>query len=146
MDSAFELPIHIAYRPPGWLVIASIINHCGAIICIFAVPVPPWLKAAMVAVVGAGLFWSLYRFLHRRYITPSIMLILNSANEWRLVERGEARPIRLLPGALVHPLLLVLRFKDGRRVYPVVLTPGMLNPELFRRLQVRLRFNDKSEV
>lgn len=144
MDSPFELPIHIAYRPPGWLAIVLSISHCGAIICIFAVPVPPWSKIALLAVICVSLLWSLYRVLHRRYVAPPIMLILNTTNEWRLADRRDARPITLLPGAFVHPGLLVLRFKDGRRICPVILTPGMLKREVFRRLRVRLRYENKA--
>lgn len=144
MDSAFELPIQIAYRPPGWLVLALSISHSGAIICIYALPVPLWLKAAMVVVICISLLRSLYQFLNSRYIVPPIKLILNAADEWRLADRRDTRPVILLPGALVHPLLLVLRFKDGRRIYPVILTPGTLNRAVFRRLRVRLRFGNKA--
>jgi len=141
MDSAFELPIHISYRPPAWLAFVLIINHFGAIICIFIVPVPVWVKVIIITAILAGLIWSLYGYLHDRYVLPVRRLILNSCDEWKLVDKQGDRTIKLLPGAFVHEHLVVLRFKDGRRHYSFILSPSSVNRDVLRRLRVRLRFS-----
>ena len=146
MDSAFELPIHISYRPPSWLAIALIINHIGAIICIFIVAVPVWVAAIITTAVMAGLIRSLSGYLHDRRVLPARQLILNSSNQWRLVDAHGDRRIRLLPGAFVHEQLLVLRFQDDRRRVSFILSPASVNRDVLRRLRVRLRFANKSEV
>ena len=69
-------------------------------------------------------------------------LILNSSDEWTLVDERGDRPIKLLPGAFVHPRLLVLRFSDDDRKYSIILTPTMLDRDILRRLRVRLRFGN----
>lgn len=141
MDRAFELPIHITYRPPAWLAITLIISHVGAIICIFVLPVPPWIKVSLTAVVMAGLLRSLSRHLHDSYRSDPSQLILNASDEWILVDERGDRSIMLLPGAFVHPALLVLRFRDNGRINTCILAPSTVNGDILRRLRVRLRFN-----
>ena len=140
MDSAFKLPVHITYRQPSWLPIALMISHIGAIICIFTVPVPSWLTVVLSTMVLAGLLWSLSVYLRYRYLLPPRRLILNAGDEWKLVDERGARNITLLPGAFVHPRLLVLRFTDNSRGYSFILTPTTVEGNTLRRLRVRLRF------
>ena len=146
MERAFELPIHITYRPPLWLLPALVISHVGAIICIFSLSVPPWMQAGMTTIVIAGLLWSLPRYVYNRYRTDPIRLILNTSDEWKLVDERGDRSIKLLPGAFVHPRLLVLSFRDNGRNCSFILTPSTLDEDMLRRLRVRLLFrNVKSE-
>lgn len=142
MDSAFALPIRITYRPPSWLLIALITSHTGAIISVFAVPVPFWLKALLSAAVLAGLMRSVLDYLRYRYRTSPRRLILNAGDEWTLADEQGEQNITLLPGAFVHPRLLVLRFAAGRRRYVFILCPSTVDRNTLRRLRVRLRFGD----
>ncbi|MBF8269044.1 MAG: hypothetical protein HW386_753, partial [Gammaproteobacteria bacterium] len=116
MDGAFELPIHIAYRPPPWLAGALILSHSATIICILGLAVLIWLKLVMATatIVSCLAYWRKYIQCHA---AQPVQLILNSADEWKLVDGTGAREVQLLPQSLVHPVLLVLRFRDDRRVH-----------------------------
>jgi len=140
MDGAFELPIHIAYRPPGWLAGALVVSHSGSIICILALSVPVWLKVSMTIAVIASCIGYWRRYIRCSEAQPPLELILNSEDEWKLVDATGAREVRLLQQSLVHPALLVLRFQDGRRIHAFILTPRMVDRDILRRLRVRLRF------
>ena len=145
MDSAFELPILITYRPPLWMAITLVISHVGAIICIFTVPVPPWIRFLIVTAVISSFLWTLSRYLSYRYRTEPVRLILNSSDDWTLADERGDRPISLFPGAFVHPRLLVLRFRDNRRSCSFILTRSNMDADMLRRLRVRLRFSNNNE-
>ena len=140
MDGAFELPIHLTYRPPRWLAVVLVLSHSATIICILALAVPVWLKLVTVAVVIGSCvgYWLKYIQCHQ---DQPLQLILNSADEWKLVDEAGAREVQLLPQSLAHPALLVLRFRDGRRVQVFILTPRTVDRDILRRLRVRLRFS-----
>ena len=140
MDGAFELPIHITYRPPGWLAGTLIAGHAGTIICVLVISVPIWLKLVMVVAIIASylVYWRIY--VQCTQLPSPIELILSSEDEWKLVDATGAREVQLLPESLVHPALLVLRIRDGNRVHPFILTPQTVDRDVLRRLRVRLRF------
>lgn len=74
--------------------------------------------------------------LSRRY-----ELIENAGTGWLLAcNDGEAEPVEVLPGSLVHPHLTVLRLKTGQGLHNLVLTRDNVCPDSFRRLRVRMRF------
>src|SRR3990172_9924182 len=109
MDGAFELPIHITYRPPGWLVVAVIASYV--------------------------VYWRKYVLCEQ--LPPPLELILNSEDVWKLVDATGAREVQLLPESLVHPALLVLRFQERNRVHPFILTSRTVDRDVLRRLRVR---------
>jgi hypothetical protein len=63
-----------------------------------------------------------------------------AGNDWQLTRQdGTAWRTCLQPRVLIHPQLVILRFRHSRwRTDSVVLTRDRLDPELFRRLRVRL--------
>lgn len=140
MESAFELPVHISYRPPGWLIFALTFTHTGAIICVFTVPVPVWLKGILILAIIISYSWYAFRYLACRKMRPPLLLIWNINDEWKLVDDAGVRDVRLLPGAVVHPAILVLRFEDGKQVHLFILTPWEVDKDILRRLRVRLLY------
>jgi hypothetical protein len=50
-----------------------------------------------------------------------------------------------MPVAFVHPLLTVLSFQGAEGRYTVILTPDVVEVDMFRRLRVRLRFQHDRE-
>jgi hypothetical protein len=58
----------------------------------------------------------------------------------QLVGKPEFLPVRLLPGATVHPWLTVLRVAHEHCVYRLVIARDSVAPEEFRRLRVWLRW------
>ena len=140
MDGAFTLPIHINYRPPVWLAGALLVSHTATIICILFMPVPVLLQLVMIiAVIGSCIYyWRI--FLVRMDLSSPVRLLLSIEDVWTLVDSNGEREVQLLTESLVHPALVVLRFKDNRRTHAVILTPGTVNRDILRRLRVRLRF------
>jgi len=63
-----------------------------------------------------------------------------AGNDWQLTRQdGTTWHTCLQPRVLIHPQLVILRFRHSRwRTDSVVLTRDRLDPELFRRLRVRL--------
>lgn len=141
MESRFNLPIHLDYYPPAWLFPVLTMGHTGAIICVFAVAVPSWLKLVIVSVISLSFFHYVKDFIAYRNPENRIRLILNIENEWKIIDCEGDREVMLLPGAYVHPLLMVLRFRDeNKQVKSFILTPGPMDRDSLRRLRVRLRF------
>jgi hypothetical protein len=140
MDGYFQLPIRIEYSPPGWLLPFLLVSHLGAIIIIFILPVPIWAKPVGVAIVVFALIHAWRRDLRCRSLPAPVLLVCNGNDEWVLSDAARSRTVELLPGSLVHPAMLVLRFRDGNHVHAFFLTPRTVNPDVLRRLRVRLRF------
>lgn len=140
MDSAFTLPIHITYRPPRWLAGALLAIHTATIICIFLTPVPILLQTVMIIAVAGSCIYYWRIFFVRKDLPAPVQLILSIKDVWTLVDSNGERNVQLLPESLVHPALVVLRFKDDRRTRAFILTPGTVNRDILRRLRVRLRF------
>lgn len=142
MEGAFKLPIHIHYHPPGWLFIVLTICHTGAIICVFTIPVLIWVKLMFFITIISSYLCYGKRYIKSRNLDIPVQLILTIDDEWKLIDEKGDRYVELLPGAYVHPGLVVLRFKDdNNKVYPFILTPVSVNRDILRRLRVRLRFN-----
>ena len=111
-----------------------------AIIGVMASAVVPWsplvsfilgIATVIVALFVAGV------------LTPRIR-VLRIDHDGRiacqLIGKPEFFPVRLLPGATVHPWLTVLRLARERDVYRLVIAPDSAVPEEFRRLRVWLRW------
>jgi len=140
MDGAFTLPLHIIYRPPGWLAGALLVSHTATIICILFMPVPILLHLVMIITVVGSCIYYCCIYLARKDLSSPVQLLLSIKDVWTLVDSNGEREVQLLSESLVHPALVVLRFKDNRHTRVFILTPGTVNPDILRRLRVRLRF------
>ena len=139
-DNAFNVPIRISYRPPLSLLYFMAFTHLGAIVSLALVSVPIvifWLLLALI--LGNGFFH--YRnFKSQSAATPGLELCLGKANEWTLLGlEDDVMTLRLLPGAVVHQLLLILRFVDENgRSHCFILNKDNVAVDIRRRLRVRL--------
>ncbi|MCY4211674.1 MAG: hypothetical protein OXD47_07855 [Gammaproteobacteria bacterium] len=137
--SPFELPILIHYRPSRQVAVFNSVLHVGAVCCLFLAQLP-----LVVSVLITAIILGHYGCYLRRVLGPQqLCLQLDRHERWLLLQAGqEAVELRLLPGALVHPRVVVLCFRepDGR-TRSCVLTHDNLDAQTLRRLRVRLRWS-----
>jgi hypothetical protein len=141
MAGAFELPI--AIRPSRWLAVVLYITHIGAILILLVTGLPLVVRSLLIGAVIINLWVTTRSILLQKSLRSPVQLLLNAAGEWYLtMSNGDVHEVALRPGAFVHPWLVVLPFRRGSRRPVVILTPDVVDKDLFRRLRVRLKFSD----
>ena len=138
MEFPLELPIFIPCRPSLRVCLFNTLVHTGAVFCLVLADLPH----LVTILLGAGVLMH-YGFYLKRFFSPeNICFKLDEGDRWQLLRPGRAAiDLRLLPGALVHPKLVVLCFKEpGGRTRSCVLTSDNLDAQTLRRLRVRLRW------
>ncbi len=144
-DNPFNLPIRIHYRPPNSLVYFLTVSHVGALLCLFPTAFSVWWKAMLAGLLALNYIYYFPGLLRARIQEPRPQLCLNRENEWSLVNTAnDALALTLHTGALVHRLLLVLRFTatDGQ-TYSFILTPKNVDLNTLRHLRARLLHGNK---
>ena len=134
--SGFYLPIHVEVGPSMVLKRAMLLVHCLVGVPLYSSGLSLWSCCLLLLLAGLHyIHLYLYR-LNQRYV-----LILRGHDDW-LLATGNAAPARamLLPGSYVQPYLAVLTFRQGAAKTSVILLHDNVDPELFRRLRVLLRF------
>lgn len=138
MEFPLELPIFIHYRPSKRVGIFNTLVHAGALFCLFLSDIP---ATATMLVITAVL--TSYGFCLRRFLFPDETCFrLDRHDRWQLLrDNHEAVDLKLLPGALVHPHIVALCFREpGGRTRYCVLTHDNLDGQTLRRLRIRLRW------
>ncbi|MBI4006329.1 MAG: hypothetical protein HY356_06635 [Gammaproteobacteria bacterium] len=141
MSNHFELPLCIDIKPSFWLTSGLYVGHLGAILVLFGVKFVLALKLLIASAILASLLHTIRTYILQKNPHSPVQLLLDVMEEWHLTTaNGETREVSLRSGALVHPLLVVLPFSCGMRFPVVILTPDVVDADLFRRLRVRLRY------
>ena len=140
-ESAFTLPIRILYQPPKSLFIYLTIVHLISIVCLFPPAIPLWSKCLLTSIIFCSYFVYIRNFLNAR--RNPVEVILQPDGEWRLlvpdrVEQSVFR-VNLLPGAFVHPALVVLILKGETQRFSFIFTTENVDVATLRHLRVRLR-------
>lgn len=138
-DNAFTLPIRIAYRPPRSVLYLAIFIHIGAILCLHATSLPVLLKLLLGSTVVCQFLLILrdHQLRHAASVAPELCLARDDS--WLLLDGEEELGLELCQGALVHRLLLVMRFNSDRgKVHTFLLTRENVDKQVLRRLRVRL--------
>ena len=143
----YATPLYLELRPSPVLAALFGLLHIGALIILFLLPIPLWLSLASSSLVLYSLLVVLGRVL---LLKKEAIVRLNwgSGDEWTLHRLdGQEITARLLPTSYVHPWMVVLNFKDENRRHrrSVVLMPGCLDRDTFRRLRVRLNLQHNFE-
>lgn len=113
--------------------------HLIALLVLFALPVPWWIKPPLMALIAIQ--WVSVWRRHLALSAPAAVrrLIWNADGRWELIRAdGIPSEAQLLPAAYVHPWLVVLRFREDKRHSSVVLPTDGLPADEHRRLRVRL--------
>ena len=138
MDSPLELPIIIPYRASKRVALFNALVHLGAVFCLLLAHLPH----AVAVLIGSGIL-AHYGLCLKRFLYPeNTCFKLDRGERWQLLRAGhDAVDLELLPGALVHPRIVVLCFREpGGRTRSCVLTHDNLDARTLRRLRVRLRW------
>ena len=141
MTNQFALPIHIFIRPSPWLAGGIIVIHLGAMLALCVTDLHWLLNTLVTLVITASLVRELLIHVVQKHPDAPVQLLLTAESEWWLTTcSGRDISVQLMPAAFVHPLFTVLPFQGGDKRYSVILTPDVMDKDLFRRLRVRLRF------
>ena len=124
-----------------WLLAGISLAHGGAVRLLWPVALPVGLKIILLLMICASFVKSMHSHLYYFNDNDPVELFLNNEDEWFLTTRkGETYEVQLYPEHYVHPWLVVLLFRAEAQKHTIILTPDMINPDIFRRLRVRLRY------
>jgi len=117
------------------------LTHGAALAAVLMLPSPWTLRVILVVLVVAGLAYGVQAHLLRRLPWAVREAVWEPDGRWTLVlASGQEVEARLSPATFVWSRLVVLIFRRGRwRSGSLVLTSDSLDPDLLRRLRVRLR-------
>jgi len=142
MESPFILPIRIYYRPPGSLFVFLSLIHVVSLFYLLLPEFPPWSRELSALTIFCSYICYVRDFIHTR--RKRVELILRPDNEWRLVDFNrrddDSCKMTLIPGAFVHPLLVVLKLRSPFGHYTFLLTRENMDADTLRRLRVRLLY------
>ena len=116
--------------------------HGLALLVLPPLPVAWWIKlpVALAIIVQGIVIWRRSGMLTAPQAVKDLIWI--GGNRWELLGGdGRRREAILLPGAYIHPWLVILRFsleEEDMRSCAAVLPRDSLNPDSHRRLRVRL--------
>lgn len=133
--------LDIALRPSAYLTAILAMAHLGALGCVLVLPWDWAVRALLAVPVCLGLLMNLPAVTS----TPSrvVTRFRWSRDGLWVVWDGTGRPGQTQAGRglLVHPWMTILDFRHrgGRRSRFVVILPDSADPDLRRRLNVRLR-------
>lgn len=140
-------PLVIKLNRSIYLTALVLTGHAGGLACLWLVPVP--LAGQLLGTVPI-LFSVVYNL--RRYAllrNPiSIVGLEWHSDGWLLTDRrNDQYPARLAPGSMRSRLLTMLLFQtEGKRKVAVPIFQDMLDPDDYRRLQLRLTIMQDVEL
>jgi hypothetical protein len=138
-STAFATPLNLELRPSRRLAGFLLAAHGGALALLPFTSLPLWAMITVGLAVLASLTRLLPRFATLGHPDAVTRLVWPAGDEWQLSSRGGQQDSGvLLPGAYVHPSLVILPFRTGRGRRSVPILPDMLDADSFRRLRVRL--------
>lgn len=117
------------------------LTHGAALAAVSMLPIPWTLRVILVALLVVGLAYEVQAQLLRRLPWAVREAVWGPDGRWTLMlASGQEVEARLSPSTFVSTRLVVLNFRRGRwRSGSLVLTSDSLDPDLLRRLRVRLR-------
>ncbi len=139
-ENAFNAPIRVTYRPPKVLLYLMTLSHFGALPCLLFVSLTVWLTGPLLVLILTNYYFFVRGFSRQQHARYCPQLCLGKDNRWSLLTASdESLAIQLQPGAFVHRLLLVLRFKaENGNSWSFILSPENVESHTLRRLRVRL--------
>ena len=132
-----QFPIVVGLRRSRVLTLATVAT---ALVGILSVSVVPW---PLVIRIMLGAVTALVAIQVIRALSPRVETLRIDGDGHLTCQATGASgfvPAHLLPGATVHPWLTVLRLAIEDDAWLLVVVPGSVAPEEFRRLRVWLRW------
>lgn len=147
MINQFALPVLIWIKPSPWLAGGIVAVHLGAALALCIADLPGLIKCMVLLMVTASLAQALLIHVLQKHPGAPVQLLLTADAQWWLTcASGHTFSVQLMPAAFVHPLFTVLSFRGGEQRFTVILTPDVVEEDMFRRLRVRLRFQHDREL
>lgn len=143
----YAAPLALEIAPSWWLGALLLSVHAMTITLLFLLPdLPITLSIVLAAALAVHAGFSVLHHALLRTPRSVVRLLWNAEDVWILTLRDRTTvETQLVPGSFVHPLLTVLNFRITRwRRAPVVIFPGRVDAEVFRKLRVRLRLTKTS--
>lgn len=135
-------PLRMELRRSLRLAVLLLLLHGGALLLAMLVPLVWWAKSLLVAAIVASFIETFITYALLRGKRAIRELVSYSDGRWSLRRTtGEEFTARLLPGAYVHPQLIILTFQRDEerwRRSTVVLLRDTLDATSLRRLRMRL--------
>ena len=118
----------------NYLCLFIVLSHGGAAMAVVLTAIDPLIRVILMGVI-------LVSFYRSWNPTPKFPRLCWDGNgQWWLYDgKGSEYHADLLPGAYVHPWLVILRFRVKRTVHDLVLVPDNVGRTQLRRLRVRLK-------
>ena len=128
-----EGPLHLEPQPSRRLAALTLAAHMGAAAVALSLPVGVTARLLLASAVGLSLVWAW------RGVATRVAVTWDPEGEWWWRDETGERRVRLRADSYCSPAMVVLRFQAARWRRDVVLLPDSLEPEVLRRLRVRLR-------
>ncbi|WP_089727202.1 protein YgfX [Candidatus Thiosymbion oneisti] len=134
-------PLRIRPRPSRILAVFLLVTHGAALSVVVALPLDWYWRSGLAILVLTSLINTIGTQVLFLVPWAGREAIWEPDGTWTLtLVSGKQVEARLLPSTFVTPGLLVLNLRCGRwRSCAMVLLPDTLDPDLLRRLRVRLR-------
>lgn len=135
-------PLRLKRGPSKALGLAILLAHGLSLGAVLLLPLPPALHVVLALVLAAHGAWSTYAHALLRPRAAIVQVELGGHNQMRLVDRvGRNMSAELLPGSVVLPWLVVLRYRLGRERWSrrLLLVRDMCEADALRVLRIRLR-------
>jgi len=133
---ALRIPIGRSFQ----LSLFILLVHALPLLACWVLPVPLYFKLLCTLVSVASGIHGWHHLISRRAEDAVELLILDEAGDWYLRDRaGGLRQGQLRASSFVSPALIILSFslrEGGQR--RLVMLPDSVDPDLLRRLRVRL--------
>jgi len=116
-------------------------SHLAAMGVMFLLPLELWLQLLILSAIAASLIQAICNHVLRSNSTAIKSAEWNSEGEWTLLTaNGNEVAVQLQATSYVQPWFIVLNFSISRfRRRSLILLPDAVDPDLLRRLRVRLK-------
>jgi len=140
MSSTRSVPLlELERRSSRSLALILTTLHITAAVCVLLV-VPYTSNALLLFLPVLGMnFYTQYCRHVLLSDSKSVVTVRHAEQGWllRFLEEEEI-DVQILPDSYIHPLLVILNFRQGRQRFSVPLPFDALDPEQHRKLRVRL--------
>lgn len=127
-------PLSISITPSRRLLLIQSLAHVATAMAVLAATVPPWLAAVLLMMIGASLA-------RLRRAMPISGLVLNGDGRLEIVGADDtASEVIVHPHTFVLSFLVVLLYRQERRLRSLTLLADSLAAEDFRQLRLWLRW------